>query len=303
MMFVAIFLLFLYPVLSAAADIYVSSSDGINNTSCWTGGVQTPCATIDLAIQGAATPVERGGVQILRNNSGIVIYLLPGTYTSTVLEEKLIRNNVSKLSIISMRNEQPQCCPQSECYYWYYGGFCNCDYLKFTANVIDQCTGEKFDWKNELKSDYNLLSNSDTNYQMYDLYASPSNVFNLDFTPFLGAISFWYVVGFYPLFLLLLLYVWITCYITYQLSWMLVHCDDYRRRHYGTIRIQEQEYQPLVGNDDDWIADRMENPQEYNELHVPVRLDDLPVEYDPQDNTVAANYGSINAYETVRTED
>uniref|UniRef100_A0A1X7U3M1 Uncharacterized protein n=1 Tax=Amphimedon queenslandica TaxID=400682 RepID=A0A1X7U3M1_AMPQE len=28
----------------------------------------------------------------------------------------------------------------------------------------------------------------------------------------LGAISFWYVVGFYPLFLLLLLYVWITLY-------------------------------------------------------------------------------------------
>ena len=52
----------------------------------------------------------------------------------------------------------------------------------------------------------------------------PLNIFNLDFTLFLndyplcissattplGAISFWYVIGLYPLLLLLLLYVWIT---------------------------------------------------------------------------------------------
>ena len=32
------------------------------------------------------------------------------------------------------------------------------------------------------------------------------------------------------------------------------------------IRDQEEDYQPLVDtNDDDWIADRMENPQEYDE--------------------------------------
>ena len=63
--------------------IYVSSSDGINNTSCWTGGVQTPCATIDLAIQGTAA---------LQYNcsSGILINLSPGTYTldtTSLLEE------------------------------------------------------------------------------------------------------------------------------------------------------------------------------------------------------------------------
>ena len=59
------------------------------------------------------------------------------------------------------------------------------------------------------------------------LSAMPCYIFNLDFTPFLfnqiplcisnhmsplGAISFWYVIGFYPLLLLLLLYVWITLY-------------------------------------------------------------------------------------------
>ena len=816
MFFVTIFLLFLSPVLSAAADIYVSSSDGINNTSCWTGGVQTPCATLDLTIQGAATAVQGGGGGI-QSKSGTVIYLLPGTYTATVLEQQLISNNVS---IISMRNQEVsitvpqwdvnyndclvlnirfinlslQCCPPGGCYYWYYEyDSCNCEYLKFTANVTDHCTGEVFDWKNQLKvcindststdptctnevikpkhdmeyiegwnhctydqiydqsdenvpelyyelssfcydniigsdphtitlsistigptlvstnitvnitseckesyntvngncelypicsldqeycpyaiycnndcdyydkscidntcksngslcascpfgngvpinkikkcvdchhylssilvfigieilpmtiivlliiafniqltngsmnglvfysqiafviySDYVLLTSIDTNYQINDLLASPCNVFSLDFTPFLGnyslciaphmsplgAISFWYVIGFYPLLLLLLLYVWITLYdkgykcvvlvtrpfhrcmarfwsmtgiepsfthsiasiyilcfnqlaaasfkilrfrlqysdggsslffydakqpyfggihalasffaifvllvfillptlyilfyrfkwfhklldclhlrkqllislgdvftgpykngsdstydyrffagfylllrilivflqfglflslfdsffiqliiqcclvsllaltafifrpfqrnihnfcevlilafvisifisyisstptayyfdeydddyyllggtvimsfnvllysilliyIIYQFCKIMINCYKYHKLHNHTIRIQEQEDQPLVGNDDDWVADRMENPQEYDEQHVPFRLDDLSVEY-PQDNTVAANYGSINSNKTVNTK-
>ena len=819
MMFVAIFLPFLSPVLSAAADIYVSSSDGINNTSCWTGGVQTPCATLDLAIQGASASARSTAVQIRGgggNESGIVIYLLPGTYTATVLEQQLISSNVS---IISMRNENEisinvnECdtliddclslnvtfmdlsllCPSS----YSFNDSCICDYLKFTANVTDQCTGEVFDWKNELKvcindststdplctneaikpkynkyyieqncglntcdvfgqindqsdesvpelyyklssfcydniigtgphtitlsistiglttvstsitvnitsecreflntvngecelypncssdqeycpyaiscndycdhydkscldstcrsnesrlcascpsgngvpinkikkcvscrhylssilvfigievlpvtfivlliiafniqltngsisglvfysqivfvifSDYVFYYSSDANYQINYLIASPCNVFNLDFTPFLGnyslciaphmsplgAISFWYVVGFYPLLLLLLLYAWITLYdkgykcvvlvtrpfhrcmarfwsmtgiepsfthsiasiyilcftqltatsfkiLRFQSSWyfdgdpwlffydakqpyfeaihilasifailvllvfillptlylllypfkwfhklldclhlrkqllislsdvftgpykngtdgtydyrffagfylllrvlivslqfgifqslflsffisstlqcclvsllaltvfifrpfqrnvhnfcevlvlafvisifvlfiyatnqssyneyygedfyipsgvatasfngllffvLLIYvivqlykinnnCYKYHKLHNRTIRVQEPEDQPLVGNDDDWIADRMENPQEYDEQHVPVRLDDLSVEYDPQDNTVAANYGSINNNKTV----
>uniref|UniRef100_A0A1X7SXA2 Uncharacterized protein n=1 Tax=Amphimedon queenslandica TaxID=400682 RepID=A0A1X7SXA2_AMPQE len=281
-------------------------------------------------------------------------------------------------------------------------------------------------------SDYIFYYSTDANYQIQYLYASPSNVFNLDFTPFLGnyslciaphmsplgAISFWYVVGFYPLLLLLLLYVWITLYdkgykcvvfitrpfhrcmarfwsmtgiepsfthsiasiyilcftplavtsfkvlrfhfqhnkeslllfffydarqpyfgashilasvfailfllflivlptfymLLYSFKWfhklldclhlrkqLLISLGDvftspYKNGTNGTI--QEQEYQPLVGNDKDWIADRMENPQEYDEQHVPGRMDDLPVEY-PQDNTVTANYGSINNNETV----
>ena len=93
-------LLSLVLVLSAAGlecRIYVSSSDGINNTSCWTGGLQTPCATIDLAIQGTPT---------LQYNcsSGILINLSPGTYTldtTSLLEQQLLRNNVS---IIGMRD-------------------------------------------------------------------------------------------------------------------------------------------------------------------------------------------------------
>uniref|UniRef100_A0A1X7SG43 Uncharacterized protein n=1 Tax=Amphimedon queenslandica TaxID=400682 RepID=A0A1X7SG43_AMPQE len=65
-----------------------------------------------------------------------------------------------------------------------------------------------------------------TNTSVPSYWFLPNTILNLDFTPFLGnyplciaphmsplgAISFWYVVGFYPLLLLLLLYVWITWY-------------------------------------------------------------------------------------------
>ena len=76
--------------------IFVSSPDGINNTSCCTGGRLTPCATLDLALQGT----------VVQDNcsSGTFIYLSPGNYTlnTTALQEKqLLRNNVS---IIGMRN-------------------------------------------------------------------------------------------------------------------------------------------------------------------------------------------------------
>ena len=90
-------LVLVYSAAGLECRIYVSLSDGINNTSCWTGGVQTPCATIDLAIQGTAT---------LQYNcsSGILINLSPGTYTldtTSLLEQQLLRNNVS---IIGMRD-------------------------------------------------------------------------------------------------------------------------------------------------------------------------------------------------------
>uniref|UniRef100_A0A1X7VTJ3 TRP C-terminal domain-containing protein n=1 Tax=Amphimedon queenslandica TaxID=400682 RepID=A0A1X7VTJ3_AMPQE len=90
-------LVLVYSAAGLECRIYVSSSNGINNTSCWTGGVQTPCATIDLAIQGTAT---------LQYNcsSGILINLSPGTYTldtTSLLEQQLLKNNVS---IIGMRD-------------------------------------------------------------------------------------------------------------------------------------------------------------------------------------------------------
>ena len=47
-------------------EIYVNVSFGVNNMSCLNGGDQTPCATLNLALQG------------LQHNS-TVIYLHPGT--------------------------------------------------------------------------------------------------------------------------------------------------------------------------------------------------------------------------------
>ena len=76
--------------------IYVSSSDGINNTSCWIGGYETPCATLDLALQGTTTVQDNC-------SSGTVINLSPGNYTlnTATVPERLQKNSVS---IIGMRN-------------------------------------------------------------------------------------------------------------------------------------------------------------------------------------------------------
>ena len=141
-------LLSLVLVLFAAGlecRIYVSSSDGINNTSCWTGGLQTPCATIDLAIQGTPT---------LQYNcsSGILINLSPGTYTldtTSLLEQQLLRNNVS---IIGMRDgsryeEVSIMClhVSSSSYNWLRYIVFQCVSLYNCNNVPVTCTEPSFD--------------------------------------------------------------------------------------------------------------------------------------------------------------
>ena len=94
-MLAVIFLFSCIHILSATGlecNIYVSSSDVINNTSCWTGGYQTPCATLDLALQGTATDAIQDNY-----SSSIVIFLSPGTYTldtSPGLDQQLMGSNV-----------------------------------------------------------------------------------------------------------------------------------------------------------------------------------------------------------------
>ena len=87
-------------------------------------------------------------------------------------------------------------------------------------------------------------------------------------------------------------------YIIYQVYKMIKSCHRYHKRNIPVaIRDQEDEgdYQPLVGNDDDWIADRMENPQEYDEQHVPGRMYDVTGEnHEPVTIATAATFGSIN---------
>ncbi|XP_019857365.1 PREDICTED: uncharacterized protein LOC109585674 isoform X2 [Amphimedon queenslandica] len=88
-------------------------------------------------------------------------------------------------------------------------------------------------------------------------------------------------------------------YIIYQVYKMIKSCYRYHKRNNPVAnRNQEEDHQPLVGNDDDWIADRMENPQEYDEQHVPGRMDDVSEEDQQPAFTryiaTAATYGSIN---------
>ena len=125
--------------------IYVSSSDGINNTSCWTGGYQTPCATLDLALQGTTTVQDKC-------SSGTVINLSPGNYTldtTTLLEQQLLRNNVS---IIGMRNgsryeEVNITClhVSSSSYHWLGYIVFQCVSLYNCNNVPVSCTQPSFD--------------------------------------------------------------------------------------------------------------------------------------------------------------
>ena len=78
----------LLPSLILATDtnwqyqIYVSSSDGTNSSSCWNGSV--PCNTFNLALQG------------IQHNS-TVIYLYPGIYT---LDDEV--RSISHVTIIGL---------------------------------------------------------------------------------------------------------------------------------------------------------------------------------------------------------
>ena len=84
MMLRAIFIfLFVFHTFAAnwQYEMYVSSSFDVNTTSCWNGGDQTPCATLNLALQG------------LQHNS-TVIYLYPGTYILDNTSKVIDKSNV-----------------------------------------------------------------------------------------------------------------------------------------------------------------------------------------------------------------
>ena len=73
--------------------IYVSTATGINDTTCWTSGQHTPCATINLALKG------------LQYNSTI-IYVTPGTYTLEYGQETQLRKK-SQVAIIGNVTDSP----------------------------------------------------------------------------------------------------------------------------------------------------------------------------------------------------
>ena len=150
--------------------IYVSSSDGINNTSCWTGGYQTPCATLDLALQGTTTVQDKC-------SSGTVINLSPGNYTldtTTLLEQQqLLRNNVS---IIGMRNgsryeEVNITClhVSSSSYHWLGYIVFQCVSLYNCNNVPVSCTQPSFDLTTHNAISQELCPNLTLNVEFINL--------------------------------------------------------------------------------------------------------------------------------------
>ena len=67
-------------------EIYIYLSFGVNTTSCWNGGDQTPCTTLDLALQG------------LQHNS-TVIYLYPSTYILDNTSKVIDKSNVAIIGL------------------------------------------------------------------------------------------------------------------------------------------------------------------------------------------------------------
>ena len=74
-------------------EIYVSTTTGINDTSCWSGGQHTPCATFNLALRG------------LQHNS-TVIYITPGNYILEYGQETQLRYK-SQIAIIGKVPNSP----------------------------------------------------------------------------------------------------------------------------------------------------------------------------------------------------
>ena len=77
-------------------------------------------------------------------------------------------------------------------------------------------------------------------------------------------------------------------------------CVYYRGSRNPPLIEEHASIQPLLENDDNWIADRIEHPDNYDEQHVQYAPYDLPVSQ-PQDITVHATYGSISNPELTGT--
>ena len=160
LLLLVISLVLVYSAAGLECRIYISSSDGINNTSCWTGGVQTPCATIDLAIQGTTATDVRDNC-----SSITIVYLyLPGNDTLETIELQAVRNSVNMIGNMTLpvsipdNNALSNDCPSMSiapinerisCATFDLDSGCNCDKLIFSVSVTD-CNGAAFDWAYDL---------------------------------------------------------------------------------------------------------------------------------------------------------
>ena len=190
LLLLVISLVLVYSAAGLECRIYVSSSDGINNTSCWTGGVQTPCATIDLAIQGTIATDVRDNC-----SSITIVYLYPpGNDTLEAIELQAVRNSVSMVGNMTLPASIPDnnvqlsvndcpsisiipineliSCPTFESDI----SGCYCDKFMFHVSIID-CNGAAFPWVYDLHvcvSD-SISQNTNCSYISYDNeYCNPA---------------------------------------------------------------------------------------------------------------------------------
>ena len=158
LLLLVISLVLVYSAAGLECRIYVSSSDGINNTSCWTGGVQTPCATIDLAIQGTTATDVRDNC-----SSITIVYLYPPG--NDTIELQAVRNSVSMVGNMTLPVSIPDNnalslndCPSMSiipinerisCPTFDLDSDCNCDKFMFYVSITD-CNGAVFPWVYDL---------------------------------------------------------------------------------------------------------------------------------------------------------
>ena len=143
-------------------QIYVSSSNGTDSSSCWTGSV--PCNTLNLALQG------------VQHNS-TVIYLYPGIYT---LNDEVQVSNISRVqvAIIGLSDDVTISCRTALSGQWSDNIFLQCVTIKncpAISNSIKPCP-------------YNMCPNTELDIKLhfkafifsYDNYVRPGEIVTFD---------------------------------------------------------------------------------------------------------------------------
>ena len=181
-------LLILSPTTGAAGSeckIYVSSSNGINSTFCWTGGYQTPCATLDLALQGTATAAGNC-------SSFSIIYLYPGDYTLDTTNGLEKHNNVSivgngsKDVSVCVLSTESRSLSENDCPFELNVTVINpslsCSpqdcVLMLTASITNRCNhSESIEWKSDLYVCLNSFFSTVLSYQTCDMCSEENCIY------------------------------------------------------------------------------------------------------------------------------
>uniref|UniRef100_A0A1X7US29 Uncharacterized protein n=1 Tax=Amphimedon queenslandica TaxID=400682 RepID=A0A1X7US29_AMPQE len=97
------------------------------------------------------------------------------------------------------------------------------------------------------------------------------------FTLFFSAIIpvYMIIVGAVLVFNILVFGIIIPIYMMYHLHKIIKACRSYHKKRVPVVPTEQEQEKDIISLDDNWLADRMENPQEYNERHSCVIPDDV----------------------------